>query len=113
MSAVMRVALPVGATGRWRNGDFNYDSTVDFNDLVSLAQNYGNTLLDNGTLECSYHGFTFDTSGKCVVIPSQTDLPIPSRAGGGCTLYRLIQGIQPSSAIIPSLASGPMRTTCR
>jgi vanillate O-demethylase monooxygenase subunit len=37
-------------------------------------------LLENGTLECSYHGFTYDSSGKCVVIPSQTDLPIPTRA---------------------------------
>lgn len=37
-------------------------------------------LLENGTLECAYHGFTYDGSGQCVAIPSQMDLPIPSRA---------------------------------
>lgn len=37
-------------------------------------------ILANGTLECSYHGFTYDSNGKCVAIPSQMDLPIPSRA---------------------------------
>ncbi len=37
-------------------------------------------ILANGTLECAYHGFAYDGNGKCVNIPSQTDLPIPSRA---------------------------------
>jgi len=37
-------------------------------------------ILANGTLECSYHGFAYDTAGKCVTIPSQTDVPIPTRA---------------------------------
>lgn len=38
------------------------------------------TLLDDGTLECAYHGLCFDTQGKCVKIPSQPGRPIPSRA---------------------------------
>ncbi|MEO5764266.1 MAG: aromatic ring-hydroxylating dioxygenase subunit alpha [Casimicrobiaceae bacterium] len=37
-------------------------------------------ILANGTIECAYHGFTYDTTGKCVAIPSQMDLPIPTRA---------------------------------
>ncbi len=37
-------------------------------------------ILANGTLECAYHGFTYDGNGKCVAIPSQMDVPIPSRA---------------------------------
>jgi vanillate O-demethylase monooxygenase subunit len=37
-------------------------------------------ILDNGAVECAYHGFAYDTSGKCVSIPSQMDLAIPSRA---------------------------------
>lgn len=37
-------------------------------------------LLENGTLQCAYHGFAYDSTGKCVAIPSQLDLPIPSRA---------------------------------
>ena len=37
-------------------------------------------ILENGTLECSYHGFAYDAGGQCVAIPSQMDQPIPSRA---------------------------------
>lgn len=37
-------------------------------------------LLEDGTLECAYHGFAYNSSGQCVAIPSQMDLPIPSRA---------------------------------
>ncbi len=32
-------------------------------------------LVDGGALECLYHGIRFDTSGKCVRIPSQSDIP--------------------------------------
>ena len=37
-------------------------------------------ILANGALECAYHGFSYDGNGKCVAIPSQMDVPIPSRA---------------------------------
>jgi vanillate O-demethylase monooxygenase subunit len=37
-------------------------------------------VLADGVLECPYHGFCYDASGHCVRIPSQLDLPIPSRA---------------------------------
>jgi phenylpropionate dioxygenase-like ring-hydroxylating dioxygenase large terminal subunit len=37
-------------------------------------------VLSDGVLECPYHGFCYDASGNCVRIPSQLDLPIPSRA---------------------------------
>ena len=37
-------------------------------------------ILANGTLQCAYHGFAYDGNGKCVEIPSQMDVPIPSRA---------------------------------
>jgi vanillate O-demethylase monooxygenase subunit len=37
-------------------------------------------VLSDGVLECPYHGFCYDGEGKCVRIPSQLDLPIPSRA---------------------------------
>jgi phenylpropionate dioxygenase-like ring-hydroxylating dioxygenase large terminal subunit len=30
-------------------------------------------LLDNGHLECGYHGFAFDSSGQCVAIPALHD----------------------------------------
>lgn len=37
-------------------------------------------LLDNGQLECAYHGLCYDSSGRCVKIPSQPDKPIPPQA---------------------------------
>ena len=37
-------------------------------------------LLDNGLLECAYHGLCYNTEGTCVKIPSQPDGPIPARA---------------------------------
>ena len=33
-------------------------------------------LLDNGVLRCAYHGLCYDSSGKCVDIPMQRDIPI-------------------------------------
>src|SRR2546422_2071569 len=36
-------------------------------------------VLSDGVLECPYHGFCYDATGNCVRIPSQLDLPIPSR----------------------------------
>jgi vanillate O-demethylase monooxygenase subunit len=33
-------------------------------------------LLDNGSIQCPYHGLCFDHTGKCVDIPSQPDVPI-------------------------------------
>jgi phenylpropionate dioxygenase-like ring-hydroxylating dioxygenase large terminal subunit len=37
-------------------------------------------LLENGTVECAYHGLCYDASGRCVSIPSQPDGPIPPQA---------------------------------
>jgi phenylpropionate dioxygenase-like ring-hydroxylating dioxygenase large terminal subunit len=37
-------------------------------------------VLSDGVLECAYHGFCYDGQGHCVRIPSQLDLPIPTRA---------------------------------
>lgn len=37
-------------------------------------------LLDDGRLECAYHGLCYDTSGQCVAIPSAPDKAIPPQA---------------------------------
>jgi len=37
-------------------------------------------VLQDGVLECPYHGFCYDAKGQCVRIPSQLDQPIPTRA---------------------------------
>ncbi|MES2261952.1 MAG: aromatic ring-hydroxylating dioxygenase subunit alpha [Pseudomonadota bacterium] len=36
--------------------------------------------VNNGTLQCNYHGWQFDTAGKCVKIPACPELPIPRKA---------------------------------
>jgi phenylpropionate dioxygenase-like ring-hydroxylating dioxygenase large terminal subunit len=37
-------------------------------------------LMPDGTLECAYHGMRYDTSGKCVMIPSHPTGPISPAA---------------------------------
>ena len=37
-------------------------------------------ILPDGNLQCAYHGFTYNGNGQCVMIPSQIEQPIPSRA---------------------------------
>jgi phenylpropionate dioxygenase-like ring-hydroxylating dioxygenase large terminal subunit len=36
--------------------------------------------IDGATLECPYHGWTYDSSGQCVRIPAHPDQPPPARA---------------------------------
>ena len=38
--------------------------------------------MPDGTLECAYHGLRYDTSGKCVMIPSHPTGPISPQASG-------------------------------
>jgi phenylpropionate dioxygenase-like ring-hydroxylating dioxygenase large terminal subunit len=63
----------------WRTGD---GKLVSFDDRcvhkrMPLSEG---VVLSDGVLECPYHGFCYDGAGNCVRIPSQLDLPIPSRA---------------------------------
>lgn len=37
-------------------------------------------LMDDGTIECAYHGLRYDDCGQCVAIPSQPDGKIPPKA---------------------------------
>ncbi len=37
-------------------------------------------VLEDGMLECAYHGFCYDAAGQCQRIPSQLDRPIPTKA---------------------------------
>ena len=37
-------------------------------------------VLDDGTLECAYHGLCYDPKGVCVAVPSHPDGPIPPQA---------------------------------
>ena len=37
-------------------------------------------IMEDGTLECAYHGLRYNDAGKCVAIPSQPEGPIPKQA---------------------------------
>ena len=37
-------------------------------------------LMEDGTLECAYHGLRYDCTGTCVKVPSQPNAPIPPNA---------------------------------
>ncbi|MEX2151624.1 MAG: aromatic ring-hydroxylating dioxygenase subunit alpha [Steroidobacteraceae bacterium] len=70
-------------TGRpvllWRSADGNIASFDDRCVHKRMPLSEG-VVLSDGVLECPYHGFCYDSSGKCVRIPSQLDLQIPTRA---------------------------------
>lgn len=44
-------------------------------------------VIDN-TIQCGYHGFQYDSSGKCVKIPSQTQIPETARVKGYAIVER-------------------------
>jgi phenylpropionate dioxygenase-like ring-hydroxylating dioxygenase large terminal subunit len=37
-------------------------------------------LMDDGNLECAYHGLRYNEAGRCIAIPSNPDGPIPPQA---------------------------------
>ena len=37
-------------------------------------------LMDDGNLECAYHGLRYNDAGRCIAIPSNPDGPIPPQA---------------------------------
>jgi hypothetical protein len=61
----------------WYNADFNFDGVVDFNDLVSLAQNY-NTSLPSAAQLASFGGAGF--AGDFAAALAQ--VPEPGTVGG-------------------------------
>jgi hypothetical protein len=48
---LLALAQGYGAAGTWADGDSDYNGNVDFNDLLALAQNYGGSLLQNGSIQ--------------------------------------------------------------
>lgn len=57
---LLALAQAYGSSGVWANGDSDYNGTVNFDDLLKLAQNYGSTLL--AASEISRLGDVSDTS---------------------------------------------------
>jgi hypothetical protein len=46
---LLALAQNYGNAGAWLQGDSDYDGTIGFADLLALAQNYGSTLLADGS----------------------------------------------------------------
>ncbi len=46
---LLTLAQNYDASGEWYTGDFNFDGQVNFDDLLTVAQNYGSSLLAVGT----------------------------------------------------------------
>ena len=63
----------------WRTGEGKLTAFDDRCVHKRMPLSEGRVLSD-GVLECPYHGFCYDGAGNCVRIPSQLDLPIPTRA---------------------------------
>ena len=63
----------------WRSRDGKVSAFDDRCVHKRMPLSEGRILAD-GVLECAYHGFCYEPSGKCVRIPSQLDRPIPTRA---------------------------------
>lgn len=47
---LLALAQAYDAGGTWIDGDTNYDGLINFDDLLSVAQNYGATLLADGSI---------------------------------------------------------------
>lgn len=61
----------------WRNQDGVHafrDLCIHRGTALSLGR------VEDSTLVCPYHGWRFDGTGQCTLIPAQPDLPIPTRA---------------------------------
>ena len=67
---LVTLAQSYNGTGRWRQGDFNYDGTINFADLVSLAQNYNGTL--GATVASRSSSFQSDWALAQSLVPEPT-----------------------------------------
>ncbi len=63
----------------WRNRDGQV-SVFDDRCVHKRMPLSAGRIMDDGCLECVYHGLRYDAGGVCVAIPSQPDSPIPTRA---------------------------------
>jgi autotransporter-associated beta strand protein len=66
----------------WNTGDFTYDGTTDFNDLVKLAQNY-NTALPGEPIPGAPVGFDSDMARAFAQVPEPSTFAVISVLGLG------------------------------
>ena len=72
---LLALAQSYEGTGTWINGDFNYDAAVNFDDLLILAQNYETSMSQDGTLLAGdSSGFESDWARARTLVPEPTML---------------------------------------
>jgi autotransporter-associated beta strand protein len=74
---LVKLAQNYNQTGRvWDQGDFNYDSAVNFPDLVLLAQNYNRTVLSASQVAVVGQSFAADFALAQTLVPEPTTLTV-------------------------------------
>ena len=71
----------------WSHGDFTYDGTTDFNDLVKLAQNY-NTALPSEAIPGASAAFEADLARAFAQAPEPGTLGLAAVAACGLAARR-------------------------
>lgn len=72
-SDLLRVAQNYNLSGKWWNeGDFTYDSNVNFVDLLALAQNYNGTLSASELTQLGNNEFASDWTLAMSMVPEPT-----------------------------------------
>ena len=67
----------------WRGGDGEVAAAADR--CPHRQAPLSNGVVTDGVLECPYHGWSFDTTGRCVLLPSSgPGAPVPPRARLAC-----------------------------
>lgn len=76
---LLALAQSYEAAGTWIKGDMNYDGVINFDDLLSVAQNYGATMLADGAILAG-DSSTFDADWQLArsLVPEPMSLAILS-----------------------------------
>ena len=88
----MKVAQNYGTTGRtWFDGDFNFDGTVDFADLVTVAQHYGGPAPASSEFSS---GFDQQMAAAFASVPEPATLGFWAWRRWGCRARRKIKMLE-------------------
>jgi hypothetical protein len=87
-SDLVKLAQSYNTSGTtWGGGDFTYDGTTDFNDLVKLAQNY-NTALPSEAIPGAPADFGADLARAFASVPEPSTLALAAVAACGAATRR-------------------------
>jgi hypothetical protein len=85
---LVRLAQNYNTTGKsWWQGDFTYDTVVNFNDLVKLAQNYNGTM-PGAPIPGAPADFQHDLAAAFATVPEPATMPLLLLSACGFTAQR-------------------------